>query len=181
VNNLQPIFNYQGNFGCEDCFVSLALALECAHKKEHEKANGYFNLAQQQAIGLENDVVFNSLYGAARMEMAWIESLDNHEFSLHSKFKEQVHILISGAEVIEHKRKDVHNQPDVWVNVNGIARPVEIKKHSFDNKALKQLSRYIKVFSADIGYAVAPKLTTPLPSNIIFIPLMLKEIGGGAR
>lgn len=95
------------------------------------------------------------------------------EFDLHEKFKKEISKLIPSAKVIKKKNiKD--NYPDVWVDVNGAIRPVEIKLRKFDNRALRQLMRYIKVYKVDLGYAVARELACKLPSCVSFIPLSLK-------
>ena len=61
--------------------------------------------------------------------------------------------------------------PDGWVIRNDEYWPVEIKRETFDKRALAQLNRYIEEFSAPGGIAIADTLTVDLPPNIEFICL----------
>ena len=55
------------------------------------------------------------------------------------------------------------------MSLNGEDVPMEIKKGPFDNRALKQLLRYITVYGCSKGIAVGAKLTVELPENIMWI------------
>lgn len=69
---------------------------------------------------------------------------------------------------IDPPKKEASHQPDAWVLIDGEECPVEAKKGEFNAKALKQLLRYMKVFGASKGVAVAKSLKTPLPENVVF-------------
>ena len=59
-------------------------------------------------------------------------------------------------------------RPDFLVIDSGTKYPVECKK-VFNRKSLNQLQQYMIEMNVNKGYAVAPKKTIDLPSNIIFI------------
>ena len=54
--------------------------------------------------------------------------------------------------------------------------PIEMKASKFDDKAQKQLRRYMKEYGCSYGIAVARELTTNLDNNIVFIPVEFDEI-----
>jgi len=51
--------------------------------------------------------------------------------------------------------------------------PVEVKKGSFDNRAEKQLRRYMAACNASVGFAVARTYDIPKSKDICFLPLSL--------
>ena len=74
-----------------------------------------------------------------------------------------------GLDVIDKfSSLDSGRRPDFLVVDNGVNYPVECKK-AFNKRSLNQLEQYMLEMGVDKGYAVAPKLTTELPKNIIFI------------
>lgn len=112
-----------------------------------------------------DDKIFNILYGAVAMGVT--RSFAVSEFSYHKLFNDAYPTLY-GGEIVEVKN-DGKNIPDAWVRQEGVLIPVEIKLRKFDGAALKQLQRYMSVYSCGKGIAVAETLSTELPSNITFI------------
>lgn len=76
-----------------------------------------------------------------------------------------------------YKKVSKHNnpkfRPDGWVAKDGadIPIPVEVKLHSFDQAALKQLQGYMTEYECSEGIAIGEKLTVELPHNIRFISI----------
>lgn len=58
------------------------------------------------------------------------------------------------------------HRPDRWMLHNGEYVPVEMKFGKFDQKALNQLQRYMKVYGCKEGIAVAEEFTVDLPKNV---------------
>lgn len=117
----------------------------------------------------ENDWVFNEICDAVTLSVLGRIASRNSEYWLHGFFKKNVKdILGEHVDIVDGPRRQRH-QPDAWVSVNGKLLPVEIKKGSFNKTALNQLMRYIKVFEAKQGIAIAEELTVELPPNIIFV------------
>ena len=116
----------------------------------------------------ENDWAFNTLYGAVAMDMTRKSMSENREYWLHDFFNNNVsQILGQEAKIVKVKQNSRH-QPDSWVQVDDNILPVEIKNGPFDNKALRQLTRYIKFYNSKGGVAVGNELAIKLPSNIRF-------------
>lgn len=110
------------------------------------------------------------LYHSTMMYIAWAASFDNDELrGVQPWFKKNIHKLIPGAMIVNHRKAGIRIAPDFWVSVNGLLCPVEVKKDRFTRSSLIQLQNYLTVFECQQGYAVAKKLAVSLPSNIIFI------------
>lgn len=60
-------------------------------------------------------------------------------------------------------------QPDGFVSWRNNECPVEVKRRTFDLDALQQLRRYMAVYDAQCGIAVAPALQCELPNNVVFV------------
>lgn len=99
--------------------------------------------------------------------IAWDRS--RYELYYQGLFKKNINKCIPNAKIINKKVID-KNYPDAWVAIGEEELPVEMKRDKFNEKALQQLQRYIKVYQTNRGIAVAPKLSVSLPDNIIFIP-----------
>lgn len=99
--------------------------------------------------------------------IAWDRS--RYELYYQGLFKKNVDKCISNARIITKKVID-KNYPDAWVAIGEEELPVEMKRDKFNEKALRQLQRYMKVYQTNRGIAVAPKLSVSLPDNIIFVP-----------
>ena len=141
--------------------------LACACKSEtNEQAWELMKLASC-LYHTQDDWVFNTLYGACAMELAWKNNLDTTEYSLHSKFNAVCEKM--GIGKLSYRKCERHNFPDSWVEIDNEIVPVEMKKAKFDRKALAQLQRYIEVYKTSKGVAVGDELTVELPDNIIFV------------
>jgi hypothetical protein len=87
--------------------------------------------------------------------------------SIHPYFRKNHATLIPGSELIKVTAKQ-KKRPDFLVKVEGVVYPVECKIE-FTNQGLKQLQGYMKIWNAEKGYAVARKLKSKLPKNIVFL------------
>lgn len=145
-----------------DRFELLAIAYRCDTER---KAWDIMNVASILFHPLE-DVTFNTLYKITAKEIA--RKFDKDEYYFQRLFKEKYSSIRNG-EITEIKT-DGKNVPDAWVKVDNDIIPVEVKLSNFDEKALKQLNRYIKSYNCEKGIAVARYLTVDLPANIEFIP-----------
>lgn len=148
-----------------DRYGILALA---SAEKDKKKAWDYMNAASTLYHN-QGDFVFNELYGAVAMHIAWKSSIEDSEFAIHSLFKKNYCKIRKGSVV--NRKSDGKNIPDSWVQIGRELIPVEIKKCSFDKKALNQLKRYLNAYNCKNGIAVANKLTIDLPENIEFISI----------
>src|SRR5690625_5381955 len=97
----------------------------------------------------EDDHTFNSLYGSVAIEITVDNK--NDEFSIHRKFNEQVNDLLGSDAKIIKRINDIHHQPDSWVSIKGEHIPVEMKLNKFNQKALKQLLRYMEFYNSQKG------------------------------
>ena len=114
-----------------------------------------------------DDHVFNNLYAAVAMELTRLDTVN--EFTYQELFKRNYNKLNKG-EIINRKNNKT-DIPDAWVKRNNEYIPVEVKQYKFNNKALEQLQRYIKVYKCKKGIAVAQELDVNIPDNIEFISI----------
>lgn len=95
--------------------------------------------------------------------------------SMYQKmFEKHIEKIVKGCRIIS-KKWQRSNQPDGWILLNGEEIPVEIKRGAFDEKALKQLERYMTAFNSQRGIAMGAVLATDIPSNIQFIDIETLE------
>ncbi|OJY23541.1 MAG: hypothetical protein BGP02_04530 [Pandoraea sp. 64-18] len=59
--------------------------------------------------------------------------------------------------------------PDGWIELNGVAMPVEIKRDEFKAAAARQLTRYMTEYGATRGIAVAREIRCPRDPRVIYI------------
>lgn len=144
-----------------DRFKLLALAVEAETKEE---AWEILHIASKLFHPLD-DPYFNSLYGASAMEVT--RSHRKNEFTYQDMFKKNYSKIGKGKVV--NLKTDGHNIPDAWVRRGDCILPVEVKLKGFDDKALKQLERYMKVYKCEKGIAVGRTLNVKLPQNIEFV------------
>lgn len=121
----------------------------------------------------QDDKTFNVLYGTVAMDIA--RQNYKTEASLYPKFEKAIKKLFGDRAEIIKKINNPKHQPDAWVRLEDQDIPVEMKLHSFDKKALKQLQRYMNFYSCKKGIAVGNSLTVDLPENIVFIPISKLE------
>lgn len=87
--------------------------------------------------------------------------------------EEYIHTMFKKVyPTVEKRGISPKNRPDSWLysEVFGYI-PVEIKKGTFNEKALNQLERYMKFYKCDKGYAVGKELSVDLPENITFVSI----------
>ncbi|RVC47605.1 hypothetical protein EN781_00265 [Mesorhizobium sp. M4A.F.Ca.ET.090.04.2.1] len=90
------------------------------------------------------------------------------ESDIRDEFYKNLERYLPGAHqtTVEIIRRNI---PDGFVEWKRRECPVEVKLTVFDDRALKQLHRYMTVYDAEMGIAVAPKLKCELPANIHFV------------
>lgn len=148
-----------------DRFELLALALNQESKKE---AWEVMNIASQ-LYHIQDDDVFNTLYGAVAMDIT--RRWNVNEYTIQYEFKKNIDkIFDKKAKIIEKKNNSKHI-PDVWIEMEKEEIPVEVKLNEFDAKALKQLKRYMNFYKCRKGIAVGTKYTANKEKNVIFIPI----------
>lgn len=146
-------------------FDLLAMASKIASDNE-KLAWQIMNIASMM-FHPQSDSTFNTLYEAVATEIT-LKNIET-EATLYQRFANAVKKLFGeNAEIIK-KQNNQRHQPDLWIKVNGHDIPVEIKLHSFDKKALKQLQRYMNFYNCQKGIAVGSCLKVELPENIVFI------------
>lgn len=115
---------------------------------------------------------FANLYGAVATHLAWLRDRERQETTgLHARFEEGLSNLLPGAKLVKIPHQLKH-RPDFFISIDGSKPiPVEIKRHVFDAKAVRQLARYMKAYQADRGIAVAPKLSATLDDGMQFVQM----------
>lgn len=151
-----------------DRFKLLALAVDA---ETEEEAWEILHVASILFHPLD-DPYFNSLYTASVTEVVW--SHRKNEFTYQDMFKRNYSKIGKGKVV--NLKTDGHNIPDAWIRRGDYILPVEVKLNGFDDKALKQLERYMKVYKCEKGIAVGRTLNVKLPRNIEFV--FLSELEG---
>lgn len=117
----------------------------------------------------EDDPAFNTLYSDVASGIAMQHKVT--EASIQERFNKSVKRIFGDTAKVVKKKCDCKHIPDSWVKMDGFLLPVEIKLNEFDEKALKQLQRYMKFYKVESGVAVGKALTADLPINIIFVPI----------
>lgn len=84
-----------------------------------------------------------------------------------SWFRKNIESIIPGGELVEVKAIK-KKRPDFLVKQEEIVYPVECKL-CFDDKAVRQLQGYMKLWQVEKGYAVAPEKVCSIPDSIVFI------------
>lgn len=102
------------------------------------------------------------------------------ESGMRAEFLSRLDEFIPGAKKINRKGKK-GNIPDAFIEIDGEVCPMEMKASPFNDKALEQLERYMRVFDCKIGLAVAPSYDTAKRSNVRFIRFEAGETRNGSR
>lgn len=135
----------------------------------------HFNwISEVGKIGFnQNDLtLFSKAYSCIALDTAR-RSLTS-ESTLMEKFKNGIGTYISGATIVSGPTSFAH-RPDAWVMLqSGEVCPVEGKHTIADKKALKQLLRYMQVFSRSTGVLVAQFISVEIPKNVIFVKIDLQ-------
>lgn len=148
-------------------FDMLAMAYEASFDNE-ELAWEILNIASKM-FHPQGDTTFNKLYGVVAMDI--VRNNLKTEASIYPRFKKSVKSLFGENAKILKKKNNPKHQPDSWIRVNNQDIPVEIKLNQFNEKALKQLQRYMRFYKCKKGIAVGSSLSVVLPENIVFISI----------
>lgn len=108
--------------------------------------------------------------------MTWFSNSRPNEQTVYKWFTKNYKEKLGKVYEIKKRKNNSKHIPDFWLSVDGEDVPVECKLGEFDDKALKQLQRYMDYYVCKRGVAVAQKLSTELPSNITFIEFSLDEL-----
>lgn len=147
--------------------LMLGVSMDWAEENYSDTAFEIANEALDFAVAVECEWLYSLVHAVkwyATSRSMKDEAYFNLLFNLHADK------IIPGGLVIR-KSPTAHDRPDSWIRLNGEDIPVEIKIHCFNDKALKQLTRYMTVFKANRGIAVGKSLSVELSSNISFIGL----------
>ncbi len=104
------------------------------------------------------------------------EMLKQPESRVYQWFLANYKRVLGGDYEIVKRKNDPHHIPDFWLKHNDHYIPVECKATDFTAKGLRQLQRYMDVYGADAGVAVAERLKCDLPNNIMFVRVDKREI-----
>jgi CRISPR/Cas system-associated exonuclease Cas4 (RecB family) len=117
----------------------------------------------------QDDKAFNTLYGAVAMEITRDYNVD--EYTIQEAFKENIDKIFNKKAKLIKRKNNLRHIPDAWIQLENEDIPVEVKLSDFDNKALKQLKRYMTFYKCKKGIAVGKKYTANKEENITFIPI----------
>lgn len=145
--------------------------LACAMNEEDEEEAWKIIQTASRVFHPMDDRIFNSMYLSCVTYIT--EKFSKNEYYYHGMFN-RVYSKIRKGKVVR-KKSDGINIPDSWVERDGFIIPVEIKIGEFDEKALKQLNRYIQTYGSKCGIAVGRTISVDLPSNVEFISLYEME------
>lgn len=116
-------------------------------------------------------------FGLACLRIAVVELIAHHmvaqsfkgtEFDVHRHFWANLERYLPGAKRIKSQSNRRH-MPDGWIEMNGVAVPVEIKRDAFDGAASRQLTRYMFEYGTTKGIAVAKEIRCPRDPRVIYI------------
>lgn len=96
-----------------------------------------------------------------------LQRFNKHEQNTYEHFEDALPELIPGASLIEVPLIKGHT-PDFFVTYHGEIAPVEIKIGSFTQKAVKQLTRYMRIYKSKHGFAIARTLVGALAPGMHF-------------
>lgn len=90
------------------------------------------------------------------------------EFEVHRHFWANLERYLPGATRIKSRSNQQH-MPDGWVEIEGVAIPVEIKRDEFNVAAARQLARYMTEYGIPRGIAVAREIRCPRDPRVIYV------------
>ena len=124
----------------------------------------------QAPPGLEylKDAVLTHLFWAVHCKRT-------RETHIQAWFFENIDTLVPGSKRAK-VAIDPNHIPDGFLEINGETVPVEVKLEAFTSSSLSQLKRYMKVYRARHGIAVAKELRCDLPSSVTFIKASDEEL-----
>lgn len=159
-----------------DQVMSVRLALLAQEALKLEEVARVASTDPQKALALLDAVDDSGLLSYLRVAaISVIHSAlvsSPKELDFRSKFYRELHIYLPGA--VKSKVATIgKNVPDGFVIWRNRECPVEIKRLAFDERALHQLQRYMTVYDAEMGIAVAPELRCGLPENVHFVEVSL--------
>lgn len=114
-------------------------------------------------------------FGIDLLRVAVVEQIGRHmlaakgtEFDVHRHFWANLDRYLPGAMRIK-SQSNPHHMPDGWIQLDGVAMPVEIKRDAFNGAAARQLARYMNEYGATRGVAVAKEINCPRDPRVIYI------------
>jgi hypothetical protein len=129
----------------------------------------------QEVLDIFNEVKqslpvgYEYLTDAVLTHLLWAKGCTRRfEKHIQEEFFNNLDKYLSGAVNVQVKMNCLH-MPDGFVKYKGNLIPVEVKIDAIVHSSIRQINRYIKEYSSSGGIVVAPKLSAPLPSNVIFV------------
>ena len=98
-----------------------------------------------------------------------LKAIEYREVDVYRWFESNYKSVLGEDCEIVKRKNDPHHIPDFWILKNKEYIPVECKRNDFVYASLLQLQRYMDVYHADHGIAVAKNCNCELPENITFI------------
>jgi hypothetical protein len=136
-----------------------------------DKAMKHFS-ETQALLGLEylSDAVFCHIWQCK-------QSIAVREKDIQRHFFEHLSQYLPGASRLDLAMNRYH-KPDGFVLLNdGFIAPVEVKLYDFTRSSRVQLKRYMNIYNAEKGVAVATNISCDLPSNMIFVQINKEDVG----
>lgn len=109
-----------------------------------------------------------SFLRAGVVALIYLHTRPERETAIRERFFRNLHEYLPGATSRPISRVD-GRVADGMIEINGRKLPVEIKRATFDRRALDQLLEYIRMYGAEGGIAAAPELSCVLPPNVQFV------------
>jgi len=98
-----------------------------------------------------------------------------NEKDVENYFYKNIDSLLPNSKKVSHSTITGH-YPDGFVSINGQVAPVEIKRDVFTYSSLAQLRRYMNVYGANSGIAVAPKIKCAIPKGVKGIEINIEDV-----
>ena len=89
---------------------------------------------------------------------------------MYEVFRKNPQKYIKGVNILSYKVRS-NAVPDFFLDVNGVFSVAEFKIDTFRKRHLFQLCEYMDIYSAEHGYAVAPKLNCVLPEKVTYVKM----------
>lgn len=157
--------------------TTLAQMYACSLENDTEQyriLSEHLNHLNFESVSLEHEllrqaVICASMENFKSSTISKNNSKTTNEYStVHTWVRRNMSGLIGCDVVDKFPSLESGRRPDFLVVDSGTKYPVECKR-VFTKRALNQLQEYMIEMGVDKGYAVAPKKTIDLPSNIVFI------------
>lgn len=147
--------------------IDFAVHVSFSHSELMSELTDLVNLSKILASDLSENY-FLAHAATETIIRNWHDSLPTEQ-DVNKWFVENYKSLIGEEFVIIKRKNDKSHIPDAWMVKESNYYPVEMKLHSFDKKALKQLHRYMENYDCSFGVAVGSNKECEIPENIIFV------------